>query len=336
MADSDPMCYNKGCGNRFKEEDNDENSCSYHPGAPIFHEGYKSWSCCKKKSTDFTDFLNFPGCTKGLHNKEKPEVPVKQKEKPLQLGVVIKEEAKPAREPAKPKVEERPSDDLPKNKLKAIVASSLKAALQKYKENQQQQKENLNSKANSDAVLPGAPCKNNACNKAYVSDNSEKADCQYHPGQPIFHEGYKYWTCCKKRTSEFSEFLKQAGCQKGQHDWQKPSEAAQKKSACRYDWHQTGSFVYISIYAKTSDFENTHVEANETSLYAHISFNGGLDLFQLNLSLHGLIDPCLSQVEMMGTKVEIKMKKKEPCAWKTLEFSKPCLEKVVVDDATKS
>ena len=30
----------------------------YHSGAPVFHDAYKSWSCCEKKTTDFTEFLN--------------------------------------------------------------------------------------------------------------------------------------------------------------------------------------------------------------------------------------------------------------------------------------
>ena len=34
----------------------------------------------------------------------------------------------------------------------------------------------------------------------------------YHPGQPIFHEGSKGWSCCKKRVLEFDEFLKIQGC----------------------------------------------------------------------------------------------------------------------------
>ena len=33
-------------------------SCRHHPGYPVFHDAYKGWSCCKKKCTDFTEFLN--------------------------------------------------------------------------------------------------------------------------------------------------------------------------------------------------------------------------------------------------------------------------------------
>ena len=36
----------------------------------------------------------------------------------------------------------------------------------------------------------------------------------YHPGQPIFHEGSKGWTCCKRRVLEFDEFMRIEGCKK--------------------------------------------------------------------------------------------------------------------------
>ncbi|KAL0734401.1 hypothetical protein Bca4012_010611 [Brassica carinata] len=32
------VCKNKGCGKTFKERDNHETACSYHPGPPAFHD----------------------------------------------------------------------------------------------------------------------------------------------------------------------------------------------------------------------------------------------------------------------------------------------------------
>ena len=37
--------------------------------------------------------------------------------------------------------------------------------------------------------------------------------CVHHPGQALFHEGSKGWTCCKRRVLEFDEFLKIKGCE---------------------------------------------------------------------------------------------------------------------------
>ena len=42
-------------------------ACEYHPGAPIFHDAYKGWSCCNKKSTDFTTFLNTKVGTQSIY-----------------------------------------------------------------------------------------------------------------------------------------------------------------------------------------------------------------------------------------------------------------------------
>lgn len=36
----------------------------------------------------------------------------------------------------------------------------------------------------------------------------------HHPGQALFHEGSKGWTCCKRRVLEFDEFMRIEGCRK--------------------------------------------------------------------------------------------------------------------------
>ena len=71
------LCYNRGCGKTFNPRDNppDSQDCIHHPGAPFFHETYKGWTCCNKKSSDFTEFLNTPGCARGRHSREKPIEP---------------------------------------------------------------------------------------------------------------------------------------------------------------------------------------------------------------------------------------------------------------------
>uniref|UniRef100_A0A182TBM4 CHORD domain-containing protein n=1 Tax=Anopheles maculatus TaxID=74869 RepID=A0A182TBM4_9DIPT len=73
------VCYNRGCGQSFDPQNNNED-CVHHPGVPFFHDAYKGWSCCNKKSVDFTEFLNIKGCTRGLHSNEKPPEPEKRKE----------------------------------------------------------------------------------------------------------------------------------------------------------------------------------------------------------------------------------------------------------------
>lgn len=59
-------CRNNGCSTEFDGSKNKEN-CQHHPGAAIFHEGMKYWSCCNKKTSNFGAFLEQVGCTSGEH-----------------------------------------------------------------------------------------------------------------------------------------------------------------------------------------------------------------------------------------------------------------------------
>ncbi|XP_020686800.1 cysteine and histidine-rich domain-containing protein RAR1 [Dendrobium catenatum] len=61
-------CRNKGCGKSFKEKDNHENACEYHPGPPVFHDRMRGWKCCDIFVKDFDEFMEIPPCTKGWHN----------------------------------------------------------------------------------------------------------------------------------------------------------------------------------------------------------------------------------------------------------------------------
>ena len=313
-------CYNKGCGKggAFVEDENSDNACQHHPGAPIFHEGYKGWSCCKKRTIDFTEFLNIPGCTYAKHNPVKPPPPPKPVVSDEDINKMSEAVPKMMTNKAPDVVLERPSNDLPKIKIKTIIAGSLKTGLEQHKKKMQEVL--ANNDATNDEIQVGASCKHNACVAKYSGEDSSNLSCLYHPGYPVFHEGYKFWSCCNKRTSDFDEFLKQVGCETGRHDWMRPSEVSLKKSTCRYDWHQTGKFSIVTIYSKMCDPDKCNVEVNPTSLSASISFNGGIDTFELELILNGVIDPEGSSVEYMKTKAEIKLKKRDPFSWPGLEF----------------
>ena len=72
------FCYNRGCQKKYTPSDDpskDENACVFHPGLPYFHDAYKIWSCCQKKSHDFNTFLSLPGCQHGPHEPNKPADP---------------------------------------------------------------------------------------------------------------------------------------------------------------------------------------------------------------------------------------------------------------------
>ncbi len=63
------VCRRRGCGASFKKGSSREvETCVHHPGAPIFHEGSKGYTCCKRRVLEFDQFMKIEGCqTKNRH-----------------------------------------------------------------------------------------------------------------------------------------------------------------------------------------------------------------------------------------------------------------------------
>ncbi|XP_072126876.1 cysteine and histidine-rich domain-containing protein 1 isoform X3 [Mobula birostris] len=296
------LCYNRGCGLRFEPHSNTSDACCYHPGVPIFHDALKGWSCCKKKTTDFSEFLAIPGCTKGKHSNVKPPEPpkpdvtcTKDGTDNLKSGTATEYIMKGPKS-AEMMKKERPSSDEPMVKLPQRVSKSLQESLDKLSESNQKTDAKKEDDISS-GVKVGTFCKNAGCKTAFQGLESDRELCQFHPGIPIFHEGMKYWSCCKIKTTEFDEFLEQPGCVRGKHLWTK-KESDKKLVGCRYDWHQTGSTVVLTVYAKTSSPEHSYVDANQTMV----------------------VDTSKSSVTMGPTKVEISLRKMDPVSWAKLEL----------------
>ncbi|KAI1893951.1 hypothetical protein AGOR_G00128930 [Albula goreensis] len=309
------------CGQRFDPDKNPDDACTFHPGIPVFHDALKGWSCCKRRTTDFSDFLSIAGCTKGPHNREKPPEPVKpdvktsgEKKELDDLKPKFNEYVIQAPKPLESI--QRPSADEPVVRLQQKVSSSLKQALEKLKLSESNEPEKKEEEG--DEVKIGTSCKNGGCQKTFSGPGSNEETCMYHPGVPIFHEGMKYWSCCKRKTSDFNTFLSQEGCAKGKHLWRK-DDTGKKIVPCRFDWHQTGGQVMISIYAKNSVPELSYVEGNSTKLNIHVIFEGEKEFVQ-NINLWGVIDVNKSVMNMMATKIEIAMKKAEPMTWARLDL----------------
>lgn len=89
---------------------------------PFFHDAYKGWTCCNKKSVDFTEFLNIKGCQLSKHSNVKPIEPEKSTPKEI-IEEVPKQKLA---EPVKPSTLERPSFDTSLTTLKPFVAPALK------------------------------------------------------------------------------------------------------------------------------------------------------------------------------------------------------------------
>ncbi|KAI9164265.1 hypothetical protein H9P43_008094 [Blastocladiella emersonii ATCC 22665] len=66
-------CLRRGCGVKYESDAvTRATKCVHHPGAPIFHEGSKGWSCCSRKVLEFDEFLKIKGCTTAEHVFVKP------------------------------------------------------------------------------------------------------------------------------------------------------------------------------------------------------------------------------------------------------------------------
>merc|ERR1719498_1212967 len=279
------QCYNKGCGLKYDKDKNKDDSCIFHPGVPIFHDALKGWSCCRKRTTDFSEFLSIKGCTHGRHSNEKPKEPLRpevssdKNDTKISNGPEIIYQGPKSAETLQ---RERPSSDEAMTKLPLKVSPTLSQALQKLDISKKAEQEKRESQ-----IVQGTRCKNPGCKTAYEGPETDKEVCTHHPGGPVFHEGYKYWSCCCIKTIDFNAFLDQKGCSTGKHRWIPKQD--KKKVACRHDWHQTGNNVVVTIYAKNAHPDFSSIEANRTVLTCQIQFED-TKVFKREFHFWGVID----------------------------------------------
>ncbi|KAI9340422.1 HSP20-like chaperone [Zopfochytrium polystomum] len=305
------LCANKGCGKSFAPDDNAETACEYHPGAPVFHDALKGWSCCSKKVTDFNDFLKIAGCTVGPHSAAAPAT-----------------DSEPASKAAPPKsVTTAPTQiidgkevygtapTVPAPTSTAKPATTVAAASPPAKP--EVKEEDLHD-APDVVVAVGTACKRRACKHSFAGPESKEDECVFHPGVPVFHEGSKGWSCCTRKVLEFDEFLKLQGCKRGKHRFTDPVPAAEEKVECRRDWYQTQSTVIVTIFAKKVDKTQTTVTFGENQLTVRAKFLDG-KVYELDTPLGLPIVPAESKFTVMSTKIEIVLKKANGLSWPTLE-----------------
>ncbi len=320
------LCYNRGCGKTFTPGVGQcDEECAFHPGAPYFHDAYKGWTCCNRKSTDFTEFLNFPGCTRGRHSRVKPKEPENITGNLSKVDDVPEEkERTPVRVPlsAASKLP-RPSLESPMTRMEPNLAKSLTAALDKSPLVAAQPP----SQSEIACIPVGESCKNGGCKARFTGDPAVDDcpdGCRYHPGSPIFHEGMKYWSCCQRKTSDFQSFLNQEGCQTGRHVWTKKDKTPEGDRGdsssvnCRYDWHQTATTVTVAIYGKRYDPWASSLQLSPVRLRARVEFPEEPGFFELDLALCGLAKVEESKASMFGTKLEVVLRKAEAGSWAKL------------------
>ncbi|EAW07695.1 CORD and CS domain protein [Aspergillus clavatus NRRL 1] len=293
-------CVHKGCGKEFTDADE---QCVYHPGPPVFHEGQKGWKCCKPRVLTFEEFLEIPPCTTGKHSTvdDTPVEPKKEDTVPtLPDQAAVAQQSQP------------PAPALPRSAISPAIAPPSTAA--PVAEESESDDPSLEISANT-------TCRRRGCNAGYnPSASRDEEKCVHHPGQPIFHEGSKGWSCCKKRVLEFDEFLKIQGCkEKKKHLFigkgKPPGE--EKVETVRNDFYQTPSTVNVSLYLKKIDKDNAKVNFAPTSVEFDLPTTDN-KRYKDTYPLFAPIDPEQSSFRVLGTKLELKLAKADGTSWPVL------------------
>ncbi|KAF2266860.1 CORD and CS domain-containing protein [Lojkania enalia] len=291
-------CVHKGCGKVY-EDDNED--CVYHPGPPKFHEGQKGWECCKPRVLTFDEFLAIPPCTTGKHSEvddtPKPE-PVKApdipNDTPINLGSLDQTLPVPApRIPVSQPVSGRASPAPPPESEDDDPSISIKE---------------------------GQSCRRRGCGKTYNGSPREGEQCVYHSGAPIFHEGSKGWSCCKRRVLEFDQFMNIEGCKtKDRHLFVGSGKKGmeEKVDTVRHDFYQTGTSVIASLYLKKISKDTALVEFKENSVVLDLHTSDS-KRYQTEMPLWGSINAENSKFRILGTKLELTLAKADGAAWPVL------------------
>ncbi|KAF2092984.1 diploid state maintenance protein chpA [Rhizodiscina lignyota] len=287
-------CVHKGCGKLFTDPDE---PCVYHPGPPEFHEGQKGWKCCKPRVLTFDEFLTIPPCTTGKHSTV-DDTPAPEPAPTIEAGNLPAPVAVP-RLPIPQTTQDRSASASP-----APPPES-------------------ESDDPSLSIQPGQTCRRKGCNETFdPNGNRDDETCTHHPGIPIFHEGSKGYTCCKRRVLEFDEFMRIEGCKtKKRHLFVgsgKKAKAEEKLTSVRHDFYQTPSAVIASLFLKKIDKDKSSVKfVSDKEVQLDLKTIDGKHYAE-TIPLYGTIVPEESEFKVMGTKLELTLAKKDGLGWPVL------------------
>ncbi|KAK4143217.1 cysteine and histidine-rich domain-containing protein [Dichotomopilus funicola] len=306
-------CVHQGCG---KEYTDPEEVCRYHPGPPIFHEGQKGWKCCKPRVLTFEEFMTIPPCTEGKHSTT--DLPPK---------IEKKEAADPALLAAA-----GTSTNLPPAPPRAPVATA-----PQHVPTPPPPAPESDDDDDSVEIPDGRMCRRKACGVSYKkgAGKREGEKCVHHPGAPIFHEGSKGYSCCKRRVLEFDQFMKIEGCTtkerhlfvgSGKKDGAGGGSAdaggggEELLETVRHDFYQTPSAVIASFFLKKINKDAAKVEFQEQTLVLDLPTTDAPvpKRYKASVPLYGLVDPAKSTFKILGTKLEVSLAKADGNSWPVL------------------
>ncbi|OAL21224.1 hypothetical protein AYO22_08187 [Fonsecaea multimorphosa] len=277
--------------------------------------------CCKPRVLTFDEFLSIPPCTKGKHSAVDDTPAPAPKAEALKASNIVAAAPLPAPVP-----------------ITRPLVSSLAAAQQPTPSATPKPEPPEDESDDPGAEIPtNATCKRRGCGKSRdESVPRDEEECVYHPGMPLFHEGSKGWTCCKRRVLEFDEFMKIEGCKtKKRHCYvgkpkKKEGTAVDGDTSAdtgeelvenvRNDFYQTPNSVIVSFYLKKIDKDRAKVEFKDDGLSVDLDLpTQDGKRFARNIPLFAPIDPAKSQFKIMGTKLELNLVKKDgSISWATL------------------
>ncbi|CAK7567715.1 MAG: hypothetical protein SEPTF4163_005683 [Sporothrix epigloea] len=318
-------CVHQGCGKSFTDADE---VCMYHPGPPVFHEGQKGWTCCKPRVLTFEEFMAIPPCASGKHSTT--DVPPKMEKKTDMLAdaavkVVDQKKKEASLGPAMPRT---PLPIPTREKLSADTATETApvAAIQPALPPPESDDDDPTL-----AISDGRICRRRGCGVAYIagSSRSDGENCVHHPGVPIFHEGSKGYSCCKRRVLEFDQFMKIEGCQtkprhlfigSGKAKSTSTQQGEEILDTVRHDFYQSATSLTVSFFLKKIDKTKAVVTFTDQGI--------DLDLpttdvptpkrYKKHIPLFGQIDPAASKYSILGTKLEVVLAKAAVSSWPVL------------------
>ncbi|PLW51530.1 hypothetical protein PCASD_00367 [Puccinia coronata f. sp. avenae] len=318
-------CTRQGCGQKFDPAQNALAECVFHPGKPVFHEGLKSWSCCKEKNKpvmEFDQFMKIEGCATGVHSLEKRAVAPAPQPKTEESSVGVNGMMPSSDEKKTDTSAPKPAHQTTRDVFQPMKPNEIKSQSSPPKPEPEDDPESI--------VPEGSKCKRLACGITWSGMGNckrgklDKDECTYHPGTPVFHEGSKGYTCCKRRVLDFDDFLKLGGCKKGSHLFTETASTAdgnlgeEESVECRFDFYQTPTSVIVSIFAKKVDQDNSIIKFGTSGVDVDLKFLTN-KRFRRSFHLFGSIDPDQSTYKILSTKCEMVLIKSDGRSWSNLE-----------------
>lgn len=285
------------------------------------------WRCCKPRVLTFDEFLSIPPCTTGKHSTVDDAPPPEPKPQ-VDIEATIANAA--------PNNTHLPNSvPVPRIPTQAPTAQARQSTPAPPPESEDD---------DPDApIQQGQTCRRKGCEVTY-NGSREGEVCVHHPGAPLFHEGSKGYTCCKRRVLEFDQFLKLEGCKtKNRHLFVGAKKTGEEKvdtvrygccqssrfraqnanRASRNDFYQTSTSVIASFYLKKIDKEKSSVQfssPNSIDLDLKTSDN---KRYATQIELYAPIDTEKSAFKIMGTKLEFTLVKADGRGWPVLKADDP-------------